>query len=219
MKAKRCRSRVLEVADFTPQDVQKLRSNAGVGMMDAKKALTDAGGNYDTAYQLLRERGLAAASKRAEKDANEGSIGSYLHHQAGRPVIGVLVELASETDFVAKSDEFRETADDIALHTSWGNPRWITREEVPEEAIAAEREILTRKAQTAGKPADVIAKIVEGQLQSFYEANVLYEQKFVNAEKFVGTVGDLVRALAAKMGENINVRRVVRVAVGEQVEQ
>jgi len=206
------------MGDFTAADVQKLRQTAGVGMMDAKKALGDTEGDFDAAFQLLRERGLAAASKRAEREATEGTIGSYLHVQAGRPVIGVLVELASETDFVAKSDEFMETADVIALHASWGKPRWITREEVPAGVINEEKEILTRKAEAAGKPPEVIPRIVEGQLNSFYEDNVLYDQQFVNTERFDGTVGDLVKALASKMGENIHVRRLVRLAIGEQSE-
>jgi elongation factor Ts len=203
------------MAEFTAKDIQKLRVDAGVGMMDAKKALTDADGDFDKAYELLRERGQAKMAKRAEREANEGTIGSYIHIQNGRPVMGVLVELACETDFVAKSDEFRQTADDIAMHVSWAKPGWITREAVDAAEVEKERDLLARQAVAEGKPENVVERIVEGKINSWYEDNVLYDQKFVNAEKFDGTVGDLVGQLAAKMGENISVRKVARVAVGD----
>jgi elongation factor Ts len=201
--------------EFSAQDVQKLRQAAGVGMMDAKKALEEAGGDYDQAYDYLREKGLAKAAKRADREATEGAIGYYIHVQNDRPVVGVLVELACETDFVAKSDEFKQTANDIALHVSWGNPRWITRDDVDEAELAREREMMERQAASEGKPDSVIPKIVEGRMEKFFEENTLYEQTFVNADKFEGTVGELVGQLAAKMGENISVRRVERVAIGE----
>jgi elongation factor Ts len=203
------------MADFTAKDIQKLRVDAGVGMMDAKKALTDADGDFEKAYELLRERGQAKMAKRAEREANEGTIGSYIHIQNGRPVMGVLVELSCETDFVAKSDEFRQIADDIAMHVSWGNPAWISRDAVDEAELDKERDLLARQAAAEGKPENVVERIVEGKINSWYEDNVLYDQKFVNAEKFDGTVGDLVGQLAAKMGENISVRKVARVAVGD----
>jgi elongation factor Ts len=154
-------------------------------------------------------------AKRAEREANEGTIGSYIHIQNGRPVMGVLVELSCETDFVAKSDEFRQIADDIAMHVSWGNPAWISRDAVDEAELDKERDLLARQAAAEGKPENVVERIVEGKINSWYADNVLYDQKFVNAEKFDGTVGDLVGQLAAKMGENISVRKVARVAVGD----
>jgi len=203
------------MADFTATDIQKLRVDAGVGMMDAKQALTDAAGDFDKAFELLRERGQASMAKRADREANEGTIGTYIHIQNGRPVMGVMVELACETDFVAKSDQFRETADDIAMHVSWGNPSWITREQADAEEVAKERDLLARQAAAEGKPEAVVERIVEGRLNAWYTDKVLYDQKFVNAEKFDGTVGDLVARLAAKMGENISVRKFARVAVGE----
>ena len=203
------------MADFTATDIQKLRVDAGVGMMDAKQALTDAAGDFDKAFELLRERGQASMAKRADREANEGTIGTYIHIQNGRPVMGVMVELACETDFVAKSDQFRETADDIAMHVSWGNPSWITREQADAEEVAKERDLLARQAAAEGKPEAVVERIVEGRLNAWYTDKVLYDQKFVNAEKFEGTVGDLVSQLAAKMGENISVRKFARVAVGE----
>ncbi|HEX6947097.1 MAG TPA: elongation factor Ts [Acidimicrobiia bacterium] len=202
------------MAEITAKDVQRLRNEAGVGMMDAKQALVDAGGDFDQAFQLLRERGQAKMAKRADREANEGVIGSYIHYQTGRPVIGVLVELVCETDFVAKSDEFRQTADDIAMHVSWSNPRWITKDEVDTDVLEEEKQLIAKQAESEGKPADVIPRIVEGRIGAFYTENVLYEQKFVNPERFDGTVGDMIAALATKMGENISVRRVARLSVG-----
>lgn len=202
------------MTQITAQDIQKLRQDAGVGMMDAKKALTDAGGDFEKAFELLRERGQAKMAKRADREASEGTIGSYIHIQNERPVLGVLVELSCETDFVAKSDEFRQTADDIAMHVSWASPEWVTRDEVDEEALDKEKELIARQAKAEGKPDDVVDRIVAGKLEAWYSENVLYDQKFVNPERFDGTVGDMVGALAAKMGENISVRRVARIAVG-----
>ncbi len=203
------------MAEITAKDIQKLRQDAGVGMMDAKTALTDADGDLDKAFELLRERGQAQMAKRADREANQGSIGSYIHVQNDRPVMGVLVELVCETDFVAKSDEFKQVADDIAMHASWGRPSWVTRDQVDQDVLAKERELIARQAAAESKPENVIEKIVEGKIESFYAENVLYDQKFVNAERFDGTVGDMVGQLASKMGENISVRKVARVAVGE----
>jgi elongation factor Ts len=203
------------MAEFGAKDIQKLRQDAGVGMMDAKKALTDADGDVEKAFELLRERGQAKMAKRTERDANEGTIGSYIHFQNDRPVLGVLVELSCETDFVAKSEEFRQTADDIAMHISWGKPTWVRRDEVDADALAKERELISRQAIAEGKPENVVDRIVDGKIESWFADNVLYDQKFVNAEKFDGTVGDMVSNLASKMGENISVRRVSRLAVGD----
>jgi len=202
------------MSEITAKDIQKLRQDAGVGMMDAKKALTDSDGDFDKAFELLRERGQASMAKRGDREASEGTIGSYIHLQNDRPVIGVLVELACETDFVAKSDEFRRVADDIALHVSWSSPEWITRDEVDAAALTKEEELIARQASAEGKPENVVDKIVAGRIEAWYAENVLYDQKFVNPERYDGTVGDMVGALAAKMGENISVRRVARVAVG-----
>jgi elongation factor Ts len=203
------------MADFGAKDIQKLRQDAGVGMMDAKKALTDAGGDVEKAYELLRERGQAKMAKRTDREANEGAIGSYIHFQSDRPVLGVLVELSCETDFVAKSEEFRRTADDIAMHVSWGKPTWVTRDQVDADALAKERDLISRQATAEGKPENVVERIVDGKIESWFADNVLYDQKFVNAEKFDGTVGDMVSSLASKMGENISVRRMTRIAVGD----
>jgi elongation factor Ts len=203
------------VADYSAKDVQNLRQRAGVGMMDAKKALTDAGGDFENAFELLRERGLAAIAKRAGREASEGTVGSYLHTQNDHIVMGVLVELVCETDFVAKSPEFGETAADIAMHVSWANPQWVQREDVDSAVTDKESELIEREARASGKPEAALQKIIDGRLEKFYRDNVLYEQEFVNKEKFEGSVGDLVGRLAAKMGENISVRRFTRIAVGE----
>ncbi|MEX1038566.1 MAG: elongation factor Ts [Acidimicrobiia bacterium] len=203
------------MSEVTAKDIQKLRQTAGVGMMDAKSALSDAGGDFDKAFELLRERGQAKMAKRADREANEGTIGTYLHEQSGRPVLGVMIELACETDFVAKSDEFRGVADDVAMHISWGNPGWLQREDVDSETLDKERDLIARQAAAEGKPEQVIEKIVEGKIESWFVDNVLYDQKFVNSDKFDGSVGEMISQLATRMGENISVRRMSRIAVGE----
>ncbi len=203
------------MSEITAQQVAALRKESGAGMMDAKRALEEAGGDMDRAKDLLREKGLASARKRTGRATEQGSIGSYLHVQADRPVIGVLVELASETDFVAKSAEFQTAANDIAMHVAAARPRWIRREDVPEDLLAEERGFAAAQARNEGKPDNVIDRIVDGRMEKFYEDNVLYDQVFVNPEKFEGTVGAMVEALAAQMGENIGVSRMARIGIGE----
>jgi elongation factor Ts len=203
------------VSEFTAADVQALRKATGAGMMDAKRALEEADGDADRAAEILREQGLADAKKRSDREQSEGAIGSYLHWQAGRPVIGVMVELASETDFVAKSEEFQSAANNIAMHVAAARPSWVTVEEVPAEVIEKERELIAAQARNEGKPDHIIDKIVDGRINSFYEDNVLYEQPFVRSEHFEGTVGEMVQQLAAGMGENISVNRFVRLDVGQ----
>ena len=203
------------MADISAKDVQKLRQSAGVGMMDAKKALTDADGDFEKASELLRERGLAKVAKRADREANEGTVGSYLHIQNDHVVMGVLVELVCETDFVAKSPEFNDVATDIAMHVSWANPMAVDRDDLDDEVVAKERELIEREAKASGKPEAAIPKIVEGRIEKFITEQVLTEQQFVNTQKYEGTVGDMVTALATKMGENISIGRVSRIAVGE----
>jgi elongation factor Ts len=201
---------------ITAKDVQSLRQAAGVGMMDAKKALTETDGDIDAAMTLLRERGLAKAAKRADRDASEGVIGSYLHEQGGRVVTGVLVRLASETDFVAKSPEFVDTARDIAMHVAWAKPRWVSREDVDQAELDAEKDVIAKQAQNEGKPEHIIPQIVEGRIAKFYQDHVLLEQTFVNAEKFEGTIEEYVQALAIKMGENISISGFSRLAIGQE---
>ncbi|MDA2979521.1 MAG: translation elongation factor Ts [Actinomycetota bacterium] len=203
------------MADFTAQDVQALRKSTGAGMMDAKKALSETSGDMDKAADYLREKGIASAAKRANREQGEGVVGVYMHIQSGRPVLGVLVALASETDFVAKSDEFKDTANDIAMHAAASQPRWVTRDEVPEAVVAKEMELIAAEARNEGKPDEIIEKIVAGRIESFYKDNVLVDQVFVRSDKFEGTVGALVQGLAVRMGENISISSMARVAVGE----
>lgn len=197
-------------------DVQRLRRATGAGMMDAKRALEDAGGDFERAKELLRERGIADVRKRSNRARGEGTIGHYLHYQAERPVIGVLVELASETDFVAKSADFRSAADDIAMHVAASRPEWVNRTEVPEGVLQKEKDLLAAQARQEGKPDDVIDKIVDGRLNVFFADHVLYDQAFVNPGRFDGTVAEMVEQLSATVGENVGVTRFVRLQVGEQ---
>lgn len=199
---------------ITAKDIQTLRQTTGTGMMDAKKALTEADGNMERAAEILREKGIAAAAKRTDRTQSEGTIGSYLHQQAGRPVIGVIVELASETDFVAKGEEFQTIANDIAMHIAAAGPQWVAREEVPGDAIEKEKELIAAQARNEGKPDHIIEKIVEGRINSFYKDNVLLDQTFVRPEAFEGTIGEMVQQLASTMGENISVKRFARLQVG-----
>lgn len=203
------------MTEITAQDVAALRKKSGAGMMDAKRALEETGGDLDAAQKLLIEKGLTSARKRSGRATDQGTIGAYLHHQADRPVIGVLVELACETDFVAKSADFQQAASDIAMHIASERPRWVTRDEVPPEALDEERDLIVAQARNEGKPDDVIDRIVEGKMGSFYKDLVLYDQTFVNDQKFAGTVGAMVEALGVQMGENITVRRFCRIGVGE----
>lgn len=202
------------MADFTAQDVQALRKATGAGMMDSKKALAATSGDMEKAKDYLREKGIAKAAKRADRDQGEGVVGVYMHNQSGRPVIGVLIGLASETDFVAKSDDFVAAANDIAMHAAAASPLWLRRDDVPEADVAKEMELIAAEARNEGKPDNIIERIVEGRLNSFYKDNVLLDQVFVRSDRFEGTVGELVQELAVRMGENISVSSMARVEVG-----
>jgi len=204
------------VSDIAAKDVHALRQATGAGMMDAKRALAESEGDVDRAKEILREQGLADADKRTGRAQTEGAVGSYLHNQAGRPVLGVMVSLGSETDFVAKSDDFQQAANDIAMHAAAARPQWITRDEVPEKILDDERRLIAAQAKNEGKPENVIDKIVDGRIEKFYAGNVLYDQQFIRSERFEGTVGEMVKQLAARMGENISVVQMSRVAVGER---
>lgn len=200
----------------TAKDVQALRKTTGAGIMDVKRALTETDGDMDLAKDLLRERGITAAEKRSERTQSEGTIGMYLHEQAGRPVIGVTVLLASETDFVAKSENFQSAANDIAMHIAASAPKWITIEDVPQAAVDKERDLIAAQAENEGKSSDIVERIVDGRIKSFYADYVLSEQKFVRSDKFDGTVGAMVTDLAARMGENVSVTAMARLSVGEE---
>ncbi len=204
------------MAQFKAKDVQALRHATGVGMMDAKKALVACDGDMQAAKELLREKGLADVKKRAGRDANQGTVGYYMHRPSGYPTVGVIVELASETDFVAKSEQFQSMAHDIAMHIAAAQPRWVRVDDVPAETVGKERDLIAREAKASGKPDRVIQMIVEGRLKAYFKEHVLYEQDFIRTDQYEGKVGAMVTELAAAMGENIGVRRFSRIAVGEQ---
>jgi len=195
-------------------DVKKLRDMTGAGMMDAKKALSETDGDFDSAVKYLREKGLADSKKRADKEANQGTIGDYIHFQQDRAVAGVLVELACETDFVAKSEEFKNVAKQVAMHIAALKPEFLNVEDVPEERIDEEKEIIEKQSENDGKPSDVISKIVEGKISSFYKENVLNEQTFCNPEFYEGQVGTMIEELSGKLGEKIYIKKFSRIEVG-----
>jgi elongation factor Ts len=194
---------------ITAKMVSELRGRTGAGMMDCKKALEEAGGDFDKAVELLRARGAARADKRAGRAAAEGVIEAYVHFN-GR--VAVLVELNCETDFVARNEEFRALAKDLALQVASARPVAVRVEDVPAELVAAERRVYEAQVAEEQKPDAVKAKIVEGRLRKFFEESVLLEQKFVKDDS--RTVGDLVKAVAAKTGENVQVRRFARFELG-----
>ena len=202
------------MADFTAKDVQTLRQTTGAGMMDAKRALEATGGDQAKAADLLREKGIAKAARRADREQGEGVVGVYMHTQSGRPVIGVLVGLASETDFVAKSPDFISAANDIAMHAAAAKPSWVRREDVPQDVVTKEMDLIAAEARNEGKPDDIIERIVDGRLNSFFKENVLEDQVFVRSERYEGTVGGMVQELAVRMGENISISAMAMVEIG-----
>jgi elongation factor Ts len=191
--------------------VKRLRDLTGAGMMDCKRALTESSGDLDKAQEILRTKGLAGVEKRKGRTASQGLVDSYIHAE-GR--IGVLVEVNTETDFVARTDEFRALTHEIALQVAAGDPRWVMREEVPEDVIAAERKIAAEKARQAGKPEAILDRIVDGAIESFFKQFVLLEQAYVREPS--KTVRQLVEETAAKVGENVVVRRFTRYQLGEE---
>jgi elongation factor Ts len=194
----------------TAQMVKELRERTGAGMMDCKKALTESGGDVDQAIETLRKKGLAAAAKKAGRSTSEGMIASYIH--AGGK-IGVLVEVNCETDFVARTDEFQELVRDVAMHIAAAEPRFVRREEVTDEVLAAERRLFREQALEQGKPEAVVDRIVDGKINKYFAETVLLEQPFVkDSDK---TVGDLIKEKIATIGENIQVSRFARFRLGE----
>ncbi|RTH21076.1 translation elongation factor Ts [Thermus scotoductus] len=189
--------------------IKKLREATGAGMMDVKKALEDAGWNEEKAVQLLRERGAMKAAKKAEREAREGVIGHYIHHNQR---VGVLVELNCETDFVARNEIFQNLARDLAMHIATMNPRYVSAEEIPAEELEKERQIYIQAALNEGKPAQIAEKIAEGRLKKYLEEVALLEQPFVKDDKI--RVKELIQEAIAKTGENIVVRRFCRFELG-----
>lgn len=198
---------------ISAQLIKELREKTGAGMMDCKKVLVETDGDIDKAIDLLREKGLASAEKKASRIASEGLVASYIH--SGR--IGVLVEVNSETDFVAKTDEFKEFVKDIAMQVAASNPEYLCEEDVPQEAIDKEKEVLIQQALNEGKPQNIAEKMVEGRMHKFYERVCLLDQPFIKDPSI--TVNDLLKDKIAKIGENIKIRRFVRYEVGEGLEK
>jgi elongation factor Ts len=200
---------------ISASDVKKLRDMTGAGMMDAKEALKETNGDFDAAVKYLREKGLADSKKRSDREANQGTIGEYIHFQQDRAVAGVLVELACETDFVAKSPEFKDIAKQIAMHVAAMRPGYLNIEDVPEDKINEEKEIILKQSKNEGKPKEVMEKIVEGKISSFYSETVLNEQIFVNPEIYEGKVGVMIEEMSGKLGERIYIKKFSHLEVGK----
>src|SRR5437660_6049659 len=198
-----------KTSGITAKQVADLRAKTGAGMMDCKKALEETAGDVAKAIEVLRAKGVARADKRAEHEASEGVIGSYVHHDGS---VGVLVELNSETDFVARTDDFKALAKDIAIHIAAAKPIAVRIEDVPADIIERERRVYTAQVAEEKKPEAVRQKIVEGKLKKFYNETVPLQQPFVKDDTM--TVGDLVKALSGKTGEKVEIRRFARFELG-----
>ncbi len=196
---------------ISARDVAELRRQTGVGMMECKKALEEAGGDMEKATDILRKRGMAKAEKRAERTAREGMIGHYVHFNGK---VGVLVDLNCETDFVARTEDFQTLAKDLSLHVASAKPIAVSADDLPEKLVAKEREIIQAQVAESGKPEAVWEKIVEGKMKKFRKELVLLDQPFVKDDKV--SVGQLVTQASAKLGENVVVRRFVRYELGEE---
>ena len=197
------------VKEIPAKLVAELRARTGAGMMDCKKALEETEGNMEKAVDVLRKKGAAKAEKRAGREATEGWIGTYVHHDGS---IGALVELNCETDFVARTPEFKELAKELALHVASAKPLAVRIEDLPADVVARERQVYAEQVAEQKKPENIRAKIVDGMMKKFYEERVLLEQKYVRDDK--RTIGELVKELSAKTGENVQLRRFVRFELG-----
>ncbi|MBX3288579.1 MAG: translation elongation factor Ts [Acidobacteria bacterium] len=206
------------MADITASAVKSLREKTGAGMVDCKNALVEANGDEAAAIEILRKKGMATAGKKAGRVTAEGAVGSYIH-MGGK--VGVMVEINCESDFVSRGDEFQQLVKDVAMHIAAADPRYLTREDVPADDINKEREILMDQLKNdpknAGKPEDVLNKIIEGRLNKFYEEVVLLDQPFVKDP--ARTIGELVTEKIASIKENITVRRFTRYKMGEGIEK
>ena len=196
--------------EVTATQVQAMRKATGAGMMDCKRALAEAGGDQEKATEILRKKGAMKAAKRKDRETREGLIHSYIH-MGGK--IGVLVEANCETDFVARTDEFRQLAKDVAMHIAASDPEVINRSELSDEVIEKEREIYREQARNSGKPEKVIERIVEGRLEKYYQEVCLLDQLFVKNPDI--TVGQLIKETSAKLGEKLQVRRFARFQLGQ----
>ncbi len=199
------------MASIQAKDVAELRRRTGAGMMDCKKALAETGGDFEKAVEWLRAHGVARAEKRAGRAAKEGIVEAYLHHNGS---VGVLVEINCETDFVARTDDFRRLARDVAMHIAASPPIAVSIDQLPAEVVERERRIYAEQVAQEGKPEPVRARIVEGKLKKFYSEAVLLEQPFVKDD--TRTVGEIVKEVSGKVGENVVVRRFARFQLGDE---
>ncbi|MQM73089.1 MAG: translation elongation factor Ts [Eubacteriaceae bacterium] len=199
---------------ITAQMVKELREKTGSGMMDCKKALTEADGDMEKAIVILREKGMAKTAKKADRIAAEGVVASYIH-MGGR--IGAMVEINCETDFVAQTDKFQRFAKDVAMHIAAANPKYLSEDDVPEDEVAKEREILKVQALNEGKPEKIVEKMVEGRLKKFYKEICLLDQPYIKDPDM--TIGDLVKEQIMDIGENVKIRRFARFEMGEGLEK
>jgi elongation factor Ts len=197
------------MAEITAEMVKLLREATNAGVLDCKKALTESNGDFEAAAELLRKKGLAAAAKKASREANEGVIGSYVHMGAR---VASLVEVNCETDFVARTDQFQQLARDLAMHVTASRPMWVSRDEAPADVVERERAIYREQMAGSGKPPQVVEKIIEGKLDKWYSDMCLLEQPFVKDLNV--TIQDLLTASIAALGENIKVRRFARLEIG-----
>lgn len=201
------------MADITAQMVKEIRDRTGAPFIDCKKALQEVAGDFDKAIEILKIKGVAKAAKKVGRETPEGTITSYIH--AGGK-IGVLVEINCETDFVARNEEFQAFAKEVAMQIAAGNPRYVSREFIPDEELAKEKEIMKAQVIESGKPANIADKIAEGKIEKFYEEVCLLDQVYIRDTKL--KINDLLQALIAKIGENIKVRRFVRFQLGEPLD-
>ena len=203
------------MADISAKDVKALRDATGAGIMDAKRALSETKGDLEGAIRLLREKGMADAAKKSGRSTSEGIVYAYMHRPTPGypPKLGVLLELRCETDFVAKTEDFERLAKSIAMHISFADPSWTTRDEVPQSVLDEESAIYAKQAKDSGKPEQVIEKIVTGKLESFYKERVLLDQEWIQDKE--KTIQGLLDEAKASMGENVTIGRFVRIRVGE----
>jgi elongation factor Ts len=203
------------MADISAADVKELRQKTGAAVMDAKAALVEAEGDTDRAIEILRVKGQASAAKRSERSTDEGAVASYIHANGK---VGVLVEILCETDFVARSDDFKEFANEVAIHIAGAPfpPYYVSPDEIDEEAREAERRVFEAKAREEGKPDEIVEKVVEGQLQKWSKEVALLEQEHIRTDRYEGrTIEDLRAEVASKTGENVRIARFARFKIGE----
>ena len=199
--------------EISATQVKDLREKTGAGMMDCKKALSETNGDFEKAIDYLRKKGIAAAAKKSGRATKEGAVYSYIH---GEGKVGVMVEVNCETDFVARTEQFKQFVKDVSMHIAAANPLWVRSEDVPAEVLAKEKEIAIAQMQNSGKPAAMLEKIAEGKLKKFYEENCLLNQVFVKDP--TKTIEQLLKETIATLGENMSIRRFARFALGQGLE-